>query len=138
MLLAAFELTLMKEPQARRQVGDDRGRFVHRRCKRGGRTRLVMVFHEARDLVLIVEAGGQMLPYRSGTALAQAIVETLVVRVVEPLLLHGPFEVPIDLGHEAEPRAPRAYRSYRLGPEERRATSPGAREDVGQDQHRHI
>src|SRR5436190_15815194 len=79
-----------------------------------------------------------MLSYRPGVAVAQAIVETLVVRVVEALLVHGRFEVPIDFGHEAEPRNPFADARRRLGPEERGATTPGALEDVGEDEHRHV
>src|SRR5262245_452705 len=71
-------------------------------------------------------------------AIAQTIVETLVVRVVEPLLLHGPFEFPIDLGHEAEPRVPLADGARGVGPEGRSATSPSTLEDVGQNEHGHV
>src|SRR4051794_6273305 len=63
---APLELTIMEEPQSRRQVCDNRRRLVHRLCERCGRARLVVILHEARELVLIVEAGEQMLACRSG------------------------------------------------------------------------
>ena len=76
-------------------------------CGREGRgcAWLVVILQETGELVLIVEAGEQMLPHGSGMAFAQAIVEPLVVGVVEPLLLHSPLEIPIDFSHEAEPGA---------------------------------
>ena len=103
-LPAAFELTLVEEAQTGRQVGDDGRGFVHRAFEGRGRPRLVMVLHEARELRLVVEPGVEMLPHRPGVTVAEPIVQPLVVGVVETLLLHGPFKIPIDLRHEAEAR----------------------------------
>ena len=128
----------MKEPQTGRQVGDDRGCFQFGGRERGGGAGLVMVLHEARELVLEVETGLKMAPHRPGVTLAEPIVEPLVVGVVEPLLQHGPFEVPIDLGHEAEARNPLAHAPGRVRPEEWRTAAPRSFKDVRQDQHRHV
>ena len=70
--------------------------------------------------------------------LAQTVVQALVVGVVEALLLQRPFEVPVDLNHEEEAWGALAHPPRRLGPEEWGALTPGALEDVGQDQHGHV
>src|SRR5688572_28418207 len=116
---------MMKETQARRQVGHDRGGFAHRRRESDGSARLIMVFHESSQLVLIVEAGTEVLTNRPGMTLPQTIVQALVVGVVESLLQQRPFEIPVDLRHEAEVRDALTYAPDRVGPEERRPTSPG-------------
>ena len=72
-LPAALELTLVKEAQTGRQVGDDGRGFVHGARECGGRPRLVMILHEARELPLVVEPGVEMLPHRPGVTLAQPI-----------------------------------------------------------------
>src|SRR6188474_177204 len=123
-LPATFELTLMEEPQPGRQVGDDRRRLVHRRREGCGRPRFVMILHEARELALVVEPGVKMLPHRARVTVAQPIVQSLVVRVVESLLLHRPFEVPIHLRHEAEVWSALAHTSDRIWPEEWRSPAP--------------
>src|SRR3954470_9432592 len=102
---------------------------MHQRRKGGSRPRLVVILHKARELVLIVGAGEQMLSYRPRVAVAKAIVEALVVGIVEALLVHGRFEVPVDFGHEAERRNPFADARRRRRPEKRSATTPGALED---------
>ena len=79
-----------------------------------------------------------MLAHGPGVVVAEAVVQPLVVGVVEPLLLHRPLEVPIDFGHEAEAGHPLADALRRLGPEERGAAAPGALEHIGQDEHRHV
>ena len=61
-----------------------------------------------------------MLAHRPSVALAQAIVEPLVVGVIKALVLHRPFQIPIDLGHEAEAGNLLANPARRLRPEERR------------------
>ena len=104
----------------------------------GGGPRLVVVFQEAGELVLIVEPGVKMLAHGPGVAVAQAVVEPLVVGVVEALLLQRPFQVPIDLGHEAEAGMALADLLRRRRPEERRSLAPGALEHVGQHEHRHV
>ena len=87
-----------------REERDDRRGLVHVRRERGRRARLVVVLQEARELVLVVEPGVEVLAHRPRVAFAQAVVEPLVVGVVEALLLQRPFQVPVDLGHEAEAR----------------------------------
>ena len=69
---------------------------------------------------------------------AQAVVEPLVVGVVEALLLQRPFHVPIDFRHEAEVRNLLAHAADRLGPERLGRDAPGPLEDFRQDQHRHV
>src|SRR5205814_1058957 len=60
-LLLPFKLALVKEPQPRRAKRNHRRRLVHRRRKRRGRTRLVMVFEKPGEFVLIVESRPKML-----------------------------------------------------------------------------
>src|SRR5512132_1770208 len=61
-----------------------------------------MVLEEASELILIVQRRDQMVAYRPSAPLAQSIVEPLVVAVIEPLLLQGPFQVPVHFRHEQE------------------------------------
>src|SRR5215216_4053303 len=89
--LRALELALMKEPQPRRKVRDDGGRLVPRPGKDRRGTRLVMVLEETRQPVLVVEPRLQMGANGAGIGMAKAIVEALVVAVVEALLLQFPF-----------------------------------------------
>ena len=44
----------------------------------------------------------RVIANRADLPMRKAIVEPLVVGVVESLLLHRPFQVPVDLGHEQE------------------------------------
>ena len=53
---------------------------------------LVVVFREPGELVLVVEPGVEVLAHRPRVALAPAVVEPLVVGVVEALLQQRPFE----------------------------------------------
>ena len=136
--VAALELSLLEEAQARRQVRDDGRRLVDAGRERRRGPRLVVVLQEAGQPVLVIEPGQEVLAHRPGVPLAQAVVQPLVVGVVEPLLLQRPFEVPVDLGHEAEvgdllPHAPGRLRPERLG-----ADAPGPLEDLGQDEHGHV
>jgi len=128
----------MEEAQPRRQEGDDRRGLVNFRWERRGRARLVVVFQKAGELVLVIEPGAKMLAHRPGMTFAQAIVQPLVVRVVEPLLLQRPLEVPVDLGHEAEVRRPFANSLCRSRPEGLSLDVPGALKHVGQHQHGHV
>jgi len=69
----------------------------------GGRDAgFVMILKEAGQLVLEVEAGTKVVSDRAGVASEQPVVKALVVAVREALLLQGPFEVPVDFGHEGE------------------------------------
>src|SRR5437016_4575609 len=79
-----------------------------------------------------------MLAHRPGVTLAEAVVEPLVVRVVESLLLEGPLQIPVDLGQEAEVRNPRPHLLGRLRPERLGPDGPGSLEDLRQDQHGHV
>ena len=128
----------MKEPQARRQVRENRGGLVLAGRKRRRGARLVVVLQEAGEPGLVVEPRQEVLAHRPRPPLVQAVVEPLVVRVVEALLEHRPLEVPVDLGHEAKP--PRALPNAldHPRPEQRRPAAPGPLEDVGQDEHRHV
>jgi hypothetical protein len=137
-LPSCLELALMEEAQPRRQVGDDGRRLVRTRRERSGRPRFVVVLQEAGQPALVVEPCVEMLAHRPRLAAAEAVVEAFVVRVVEPLLLQLPLEVPVDLGHEAEARHPLPHPPRRIGPEGRRPAAPGPLEDVGQDEHRHV
>ena len=65
LLLSSLELALMEEAQTRRQKGDNRRRCVLWPMKFGRRARLVRVFEEARELVLIIEARQQVVVDRS-------------------------------------------------------------------------
>ena len=76
--------------------------MLGRETRRG--SRLVVVLEEAREPVLVVEAREEVLPHRPCLAALEAVVEPLVVRVVEALLLEGPLEVPVDLREEEEAR----------------------------------
>ena len=60
----SLELALMEEAQAGREEGDDRRRLVLRPGKFGRGARLVVVFEKAGELVLVVEAGEQMIADR--------------------------------------------------------------------------
>jgi hypothetical protein len=63
-----------------------------------------VVFEEAGHTVLEVEVRREVLANRTDVAVLEAVVEPLVVGVVEALLLEGPFEIPIDLGEKEEIR----------------------------------
>ena len=97
-----------------------------------------MVLHEAGELALVIEPGVEMLAHRPGMTLAEPIVEPLVVGVVETLVLQRPFQVPIDLRHEAEAGNPLTHASGRVRPEEWGTAAPGSFEDFWQDQHGHV
>ena len=74
-------------------------------CMPGGNVAAAAVRHDfpgTGPSSLIVEVGAQMVAHRPGMALAKAVIQPLVVRVIEPLLLQGPFEIPVDLRHEQE------------------------------------
>ena len=90
----ALELALMEEPQPRREERDDGGRLMPRPGKDCRGARLVVVLEEARQPVLVVEPGAQMGANGAGIGMAKAIVEALVVAVVEALLLQIPIRGP--------------------------------------------
>src|SRR5262249_4896968 len=100
--------------------------------KRGCRPRLVVVLQKAGEFVLIIQPCVKVFAHRTGVVLTKAVVEPLVVRVVETLLLERPFQVPVNLRHEDETGHSFAHALSRLWPEERRALTPGSLEDLGQ------
>jgi hypothetical protein len=53
-------------------------------------------------------------------------------------LLQRPFQVPVDLGHEAEVRHLVSHTLRRLRPERLGSNAPGAFKHVGQHQHGHV
>src|SRR4029077_12466366 len=130
--LCSLELAQMEEAQSGRQESDDRRHAVLRPGKFGRGARFVMVFEKASELVLVIEAGEQVIADRLDVTLSQAVIEPLVITVVEALLLRGPFEVPIDLGHECEGRILRMNRGRGLWPERLRGQTPRALENLGQ------
>src|SRR5258708_14539535 len=80
----------------------------------------------------------EVVPHWPRLPRAETVVQALVIGVVEALLQHDPFEVPVDLGHEAEAWSLRAYALDRLRPERRRRKTPGSLEDFGQHEHGHV
>jgi hypothetical protein len=84
-----------------------------------------------------------MAVHRVGALVQQPVVEAFVVAVVEPLLLQGPFEVPVGLGDEQEVGVALADLGDRVRPEvlgrcRARPFAPGLREHVGHQQHGHV
>ena len=79
-----------------------------------------------------------MLAHRAGPALAQPVVQALVVRVVESLLLECPFEVPVDFGQKAKVRVPFPDPPDRGVPKRRRRYSPRPFKHLRQDKHCHV
>ena len=66
--------------------------------------RLIVVLQEARQVILVVEPGQEVSSDRRCVPFPEAVIQPLVVGVVEPLLLERPFEIPIDFGNEEEAR----------------------------------
>src|SRR5262249_942647 len=141
-------LALVNEPEARHEEGEHAGGLEDGRWEDGGSARLVVILQKARRAALILQISGEEAPDSASALGVQAIVEALVVGVIEPLLLECPLQVPVCLGHEQEARLPPAHVLDGRRPEWRvdrrtavarkRAIAPGARDDVGQDQHGHV
>src|SRR3954464_8584000 len=92
-LAAPFELSLVEEAEPRREERDDRGGLVSGGLERRGGAVLVVVLQEAGELVLELEAGGEMLANPARIAFPEPVVQPLVVRVVEALRKQCPFEI---------------------------------------------
>ena len=92
--LLPLALSLVEEAEPRREEREDRRRAVHLGREDRGGARLVVVLEEAREPVLVVEAREEVLPDGPRLAALEAVVEPLVVRVVEPLLLKRPTRGP--------------------------------------------
>src|SRR6201990_622460 len=125
---SAFQLALMEEPQPRREVRDSRCCLMLGPGERRRRARLVVFLEKAAQPILIVDACPEMGANGAGIAMAEAIVEALVVAVVEALLLQRPFEIPIGLGQEREVGMGLPRGCDRPWPERRRRQAPGALE----------
>src|SRR4051794_37562242 len=87
------------------QRGNDHGcSFQLAGQERGGGARLVMVLDGAHERALVGHVPREMPAHAPRAVMDEPIVEALVVAVVEALLLELPFEFPVRLRHEAEPR----------------------------------
>ncbi|MGE6738546.1 hypothetical protein, partial [Streptomyces sp. NPDC059900] len=97
---APGELALVPQGRAG-QRGNKRGRrpFLGRRQGARG-PRLVVVLQEPDQAALVLLVGLQVPAHRLGALVQDPVVEPLVVAEVEPLLLQGPFEVPVGLRGE--------------------------------------
>ena len=140
---AALELALVDEPRAGlAQRGHGGGARLLARERRG-RARLVVVLDEADESLLVPEVGVQVPVHGVGAVVHEAVVEPLVVAVVEALLLQRPLEIPVGLGHEHEAGMGalhsgdhgRPVVGVRSGPT---ALTPRALEGVVHHQHRHV
>src|SRR5689334_5659250 len=116
---ASGELALVNEAHAGYEEGDRRGGPVHFGRERRGGPRLVVVLEKAHRPPLVLGIRAEVIDDRSGVRLPQTIVEALVVRVVEALLLQGCLEIPVRLGHEQEVRVLIAYLLDGARPERR-------------------
>ena len=94
----------MEEPEPRREKGDGRRCPVPRQIERRRGARFVVVLEEASELILIVQRRDQMVADRPSVSIAQTIVKSLIVAVIESLLLQCPFQVPVHFRHEEEAR----------------------------------
>src|SRR5262249_55090813 len=63
-----------------------------------------MILQKPDELVLVGKIGVQMRPDALGSIMLQAVVQPLVVTVVESLLLQVPLQVPIGLGDKEHVR----------------------------------
>src|ERR1700716_1466751 len=83
----SIDLALLEEAQARREEGDCGGGSMLRPGEGGRRAGFVVVLEEARESVLVVEAGIQVVAHGVGVPGLQAVIQSLVVAIVEALLL---------------------------------------------------
>ena len=102
--LAAIELAFVKEPRSRSGRHHHSGGALLRRRECGGGSRLIVILDEANKLRLIRRIGAEMAADALGIIVFQAVVQPLVVAVVEPLLLQLPFEIPVRFGDEEKRR----------------------------------
>jgi hypothetical protein len=63
-----------------------------------------MVFDKTDHLLLVGRIHPEMAPEALGRTLLQAVIEPLVIAVVEPLLLQFQLQVPVNFGYEKEVR----------------------------------
>jgi hypothetical protein len=104
-----------------------------RRCPR-----LVVVFQKASELVLIIQPSVKVFTHGTGMFNTKAVVEPLIVGVVETLLLSRPLQVPVNLGHKCNAGYAFAHTLDCLRPEWLRWDAPGSVKDFRQNQHGHV
>ena len=97
-----LELTLVPERRPRQGGDDHRGRPFGGRRELAGDAGFVVVLDEAHEASLVFEVGAEVAAYVRGAGVEQAVVEALVVAVVEAELLELPLEIPVGLGDEQE------------------------------------
>jgi len=141
--LASLELAVVKQPRARQRCDHDGGGPSPCRAKGRCGARLVVVLDEAQQSALAGGVSGQVKPDRLGRLVQEAVVESLVVTVVEALLEQLPLQVPVGFGDEDEARPALADAADDLGPvfltgRPSRAVSPGPAEDAVDEQHGHV
>ena len=141
--LPALELALVDEPRAGLAQCRDRGRARLRRGEGRRRPRLVVVLDEADEPPLVFEVGAEVPVHAVGALVHEAVVEPLVVAVVEALLLERPLQIPVRLGDEHEAGAIGLDRADQRGPvlvrrPRRRASTPRPLEHVVRHEHRHV
>src|SRR5262245_17640660 len=100
----SLELSFVKEPQAWQRCTRHGRRSLFLRRKRGRGARLVVVFDEAKEPVLVRNVGEEMLANAGRVVVLEPIVEAFVVAEVEPEFLELPLEVPVRFGDEKEIR----------------------------------
>src|SRR5262249_37085066 len=91
----ALELPRVGETQARGKKRDDRSGLVSFQGERRRGPWLIVVFEKSGQFILIIQPGVEVLAHGPRMAFTEAVVQALVVGVVEPLLLERPFQVPI-------------------------------------------
>src|SRR5262249_21343108 len=99
---SAFELAIVKKPQAWTQKGQNRSRAMNTRRKCGGCSWFVMIFQKTCRLLLEISVRQKMFTHRPRVLVAKTVIEPLVVGKIEALLLECPFQVPINLCHDEE------------------------------------
>ena len=102
-----------------------------------------MVLDEAQHFLLVRRIGQQVQTNVLGVTMLKAVVELLVVAVIEALLLKLPLKIPVGLGDELEVPVRVLDRRDQdppviVGRGGTRPRAPGASEDRIEHQHRHV
>src|SRR6516164_1205254 len=99
---APFKLSFVEEPGSRHgRCGKRSGFFLAAREGSGG-AQFIVVLNEADKLRLVSGIGAQMKTNALRIAMFQAVIEPLVVAVIEAQSLQLPLQVPVRLGNEEE------------------------------------
>src|SRR5690606_11909874 len=145
---STFGLPVMEHAHARCEGGDERSGAVLVRGEYGRSPRLVVVLEEMHGLALMLRVGAEMRTKALSVRAAEMIVERLVVREVEALLLELPFAVPVGFGDEDEAGGsrpdlrdrgrPKRLEYGRVAVGQPRGRTPRALHHVRAEQHRHV